>query len=70
MDEGNFPWAEFYKRAIVLQIRIVGWSNNVAICPGGLGFQYNSLKRSDWLALYELATEGQLRVVKWSEGIS
>ena len=68
MDEANFPWAEFYRRAITFQIRIEGWSDQMAICPGGFGFQYNSLKHIDWLALYELATSGHLRVVKWSEG--
>jgi hypothetical protein len=69
MDEANFPWSEFYRRAVGLQIRIVGWSNQVAICPGGLGFQYNNLKRVDWEALYELAIAGRLRVDKWSDGM-
>lgn len=68
MDKANFPWADFYKRSINHEIRIEGWSDRVAICPGGLGFLYNSLKRSDWEALYDLAKAGRLRVVKWSDG--
>jgi hypothetical protein len=68
MDEANFPWAEFHRRAINYQIRIEGWSDWVAICPGGVGFQYTELKRKDWAALYDLAIAGQLRVVSWSHG--
>jgi len=69
MDEGNFPWAEFGRRAITLQIRIEGWSNLVPVYPGGFGFKYNSLKRGDWSALHELVVDGKLRVVNWSEGV-
>jgi hypothetical protein len=68
MDEANFPWAEFHRRAVAYQIRIEGWSDQVAICPGSLGFQYNNLKRNDWAALYDLAVAGRLRVEKWSAG--
>ncbi len=67
MDEANFPWAEFYRRAVSHEIRIEGWSDRVAACPGGLAFQYSRLKTSDWVALYDLAKTGHLRVVKWSD---
>lgn len=69
MDEANFPWAEFYRRAITYEIRIEGWSDWVTFCPGGLGFRYTDLKRSDWLALYDLAKAGSLRVVRWTDGV-
>jgi hypothetical protein len=68
MDEANFPWAEFHRRAVSYQIRIVGWADRVAICPGSLGFQYSSLKTNDWAALHDLALAGRLQVEKWSDG--
>ena len=68
MDEAYFPWKEFYKRAVDFEIRIEGWSNRVAMCPGGVGFRYNSLRLNDWAALYELAIAGRLRIVSWTEG--
>ena len=67
MEEGNFPWADWDKRAISLKICLVGWSAAVPACPGSIGFKYNKLKRGDWAVLNKL-TDGRLRVEPWSEG--
>jgi hypothetical protein len=67
LEEGNFPWADWDKRAITLKICLVGWSAAVPACPGSTGFKYNKLKRGDWAVLNKL-TDGRLRVEPWSEG--
>jgi len=69
MDEANFPWAEFLKRAITYTIRIIGWPEHVSSCPGSLGFRYNALKKDDWELIWQLINEGVLQVVPWTDGM-
>lgn len=68
MDDANFPWADFDKKAILLQIRLRGWSTLVSMYPGSVGFRYTLLKRVDWLSLHELSEGGFLTIEPWSEG--
>ena len=70
INEGNFPWQEWHKRALAHELCLDGWSNKVSMCPGALGFQYNNLKRDHWVELHTLIMAGHLCVIKWSDGVS
>lgn len=68
MDDANFPWREWHKRALAHELCLDGWADKVSMCPGAPGFQYNDLKRDHWVELHTLIMAGRLRVIKWSDG--
>jgi hypothetical protein len=69
MDDANFPWRDWHKRAIAHQLCLDGWSDKVSMCPGAPGFHYNDLKRDHWVDLYTLIMAGSFHVVKWSDDV-
>jgi len=59
MDEANFLGRNF---TAALPFKSELKAGPIGGHLSGVRFQYNSLKRIDWLALYELATSGHLEL--------